>query len=148
MPRRKIVPDNSVLVPAYFNESLTPSALKWRHAVLVGDVLALAPEILSAEFLKVAVNQKAEHLNPHEFIDLVDDCLFNLMPRIVRVPSRDLLTRALELRRSDIYLPDAWYVACALEHKAELWVSHSQKDRLVKNARAAGAEVHLLNTWR
>ena len=39
---------------------------------------------------------------------------------------------------------DSWYVACALESDAELWLSHSHADGLADKAAAAGCRVYTL----
>lgn len=144
---RRIVPDNSVIIPAFFKESArTQYSQKLVAAVQSGRVKAFAPEILLHEFIKVAF-AKDQTLADPEITDRIED-FFTLNRDITYVPGAFLVSLVLQLRSHHIYLPDSWYVACAIHYKAELWISHNQKDDLLGHAKEAGVRVCLLNTWK
>ena len=64
---------------------------------------------------------------------------------ITYVPMTEIADRAWELMATkNAPPPDSWYLACAIQNDAELWISHEHKDRLVQHARSAHEEVFLL----
>jgi predicted nucleic acid-binding protein len=144
---RRIVPDNSVLIPAFFNERLSRPARRLADAIRLREVTAFAPEILIHEFMKVGWGKTVD-LGETEVAVRLDDFLDTLLPNITMVPGAELAQDVMRLRGKGIHVPDSWYAACALRYGAELWVSHAAKDRLVERARLAGINVRILRQWK
>jgi predicted nucleic acid-binding protein len=157
---RLIVPDNSVMIPAFFPESLdrggtpfdiTARARPLAHAVRLRRVRAFAPGLLMEEFLKIAALKAAPRSGAAsvEAADAEAHILdFATLP-ITYVPVQELLGVALDLvMREKIAAPDSWYVACAIVLGAELWISHEHEDGLVEKARRVHADVHVLTDER
>jgi hypothetical protein len=46
--------------------------------------------------------------------------------------------------QANIAPPDSWYLACARQYDAELWISHEHHDRFAEHARACHPKVYLL----
>jgi predicted nucleic acid-binding protein len=158
MSARRIVPDNSVLIPAFFKETLvfggnsfdlSRRSRRVAEAIRGGAVRAFAPDLLHQEFLEVAY-RKARPRSGIPVIDLEtmkEQFLAFASLRITAVPASELTSTALDLVRSaDISPADSWYVACALHADAELWISHDHADKLVDKARSARAKVFTLTT--
>jgi len=159
MPQnRRIVPDASVLLPAYFRESLllaghplelTPAATRLVAAVETRAVTAFAPDLLIYEFAraarsKVASREGGPTLDPEEIGYQVDRFLW-LLPTIVWVAAEALASDAWQLMtQANIAPPDSWYLACARQYDAELWISHEHHDRFAEHARACHPKVYLL----
>lgn len=158
--RRRIVPDNSVMVPAFFPEtiefrdnpfSLTQRAEPLADAFRMRDVEGWAPDLLVHEFVgraceKMSARQGAQRLD----LDVIDPQVngFLTLP-IVYVPLRELAERAWDLMmRHPIRPPDVWYLACAIHCDAELWISHEHEDRFAQHARQVYGNVHLLTEER
>ena len=155
--RRRIVPDASVILPAFFNEriahkgasfDLTRVAKPIADAIRLQNVEAFAPEVLLPEFMAAAY-RKCSLRNGRREIEpeLVERQLFDFLHSlpIVFVPSKQLAENAWRLTRDQgVPPPDSWYVACAISHDAELWISHTHKDRFPEQALKAWRRVYLL----
>jgi predicted nucleic acid-binding protein len=158
--RRRIVPDASVMVPAFFREqidrsgvpfNLTQAAKPIADAIRRHEVKAFAPEVLLPEFM-MGVYRKCGPRNDRGVIEpeLVEQQFsdFLALP-IVFVPSKQLAEEAWRLARDQgVPPPDSWYAACAVSHDAELWISHPHGDRLAERAQQAGVQVYLLTDVR
>ena len=155
--KRLIVPDTPALVPAYFAERFVvdgkPFPLRQRserllNAILVGEVITFAPQILRFEFLSTASQYKTGYrgkvsIGEHEFREIMEDFLFDLP--ITYVPGRELDFVALDLINNQFLSPpDAYHLACAMSRNAELWVSHEHSDGFVENARRVHNKVYTL----
>ena len=158
--RRRIVPDASVMLPAFFSEQiehkgagfdLTRSAKPIADAIRLRDVKAFAPDVLLPEFMGSAYRKCSPRRGRSEIaLELADRQVsdFLLLP-IVYVSSRDLAEDAWELAREcGVPPPDSWYLACAMYYDAELWVSHSHEDRFPEQALKAWPRVYLLTERR
>lgn len=147
---RRIVPDNSVILPAFFNERieidgttiyLTEKAQRLRTAILLREVEAFAPESLIEEFVKTA-GAKEEQGVPYEDISLAIKQFLELP--IHFQSGKDLAEKALDLvREQGIEPADSWYVACAIYYEAEFWLSHRHSDGLAVRA----ASIHRGNVF-
>lgn len=155
MPKRLIVPDASVMVPAYFPETLryrsndfdlSRRAKPIVAAISDNAVVAIAPENLICEFTKTAHRKIAEGISP-KLADAQVDSFLYLFDRYIREkPVAALVKRAWKLcTENQIPPPDSWYLACAMEHDAELWVScEIVRDRFVEHAREVYNQVYTL----
>ncbi len=154
--RRRIVPDASVLLPAYFPKRLKLGAREidltrrsWpiMNAIQQRHVLAFAPPALLIEFCNVAMQKGAAWRgSPAVSWEQVDlHCYRFISLPITYQPAEDIAAMAWSLARQyGISSPDSWYVACALHYDAELWISHAHADGLVDHARRADANIHVL----
>lgn len=151
---RRIVPDASVMVPAFFPETLdyrgtefdiSKRARQLADAVLKQDVVAIAPEHLIYEFTKCAHRKIDEGIDPEQAAGRVNDFLY-LWGRGVRTePMSTLADTAWKLSTENrIAPPDSWYLACALIHGAELWISHRQHDGFADKAQRVHEQVFVL----
>lgn len=157
MPQQRIiVPDCSVMIPAFFPERITIQgqefdlsvrARRLETAIRHGVVRAIAPDLLLAEFLKVAWLKATDRRGSAviEMADAQSQILRFFELPITPAPAAALAATALDLVRAHSIAPaDSWYVACAIHSQAELWLSHAHDDGLAEKAEAAGVEVHLL----
>jgi predicted nucleic acid-binding protein len=151
-----IVPDASVMLPAYFRETLiigdqtidlSKRASRLDAAIATNEVTAPAPELLRFEFVKrardkVGARSGSGGLDPQEATAQVHR--FLSLP-IIWVPGIRLDTQAWSLSL-DIGTapPDSWYLACAIQYGAELWISHRHKDGFVDLARSVHDKVYTL----
>ena len=145
--RRRIVPDASVILPAFFPEEVTMGGqtvdLSRLVEPLISDiacheVIALAPHLLLHEFLKRA-QEKCRGRSEGGLLPLADlrgPVAYFLALPIRRVDMHDLAEEAWRLMADGPFsASDSWYLACAKCHDAELWLSHEHRDGLVKYAR-------------
>jgi predicted nucleic acid-binding protein len=145
--RRRIVPDASVILPAYLPEEVEIHGrtvdLSRLAKPLVSDItdhtiVALAPHLLLHEFLKRAQEKNRGRsekalLPLEELVTAVD--LFLALP-VRRVDMHELAQDAWRLMTHGSFsAADSWYLACAIHHNAELWLSHEHQDGFVKHAR-------------
>src|SRR5687767_3336390 len=137
--RIRIVPDCSVLIPAFFPEKLptgfdlTPPARSIEAAIVNREVLAFAPDVLLREFIGCAFDKVRRGNVPRE--EALSQVYRFIQLRITYVPLNDLTDRAIELIDKHKVSPaDAWYVACANYYDADYWLSHRQKDRIAERA--------------
>ena len=157
MPQQRInVPDCSAIIPAFFPErlviegcefDLSARARRMETAIRHGVVRATAPDVLLAEFLKIAWLKATDRRGSPtiEIDDAQSQILRFFELPITPAPAAELAATALDLVRAHSIAPaDSWYVACAIYAQAELWLSHAHEDGLAERAQAAGAEVHLL----
>ena len=152
--RRRIVPDASVVVPAFFRETLkhrgadfdlSKRAEPLADAVLSRSVAAIAPEHLIHEFAKVAFRKTHEGIEPDQAKEQLQRFLHLWDQAIRSEPMSRLAEKAWKLCTEDgIAPPDVWYLACAIEHEAELWISHKHKDGFADKARKVYKEVFVL----
>jgi predicted nucleic acid-binding protein len=157
--KRRIVPDASVLLPAYFRETLnvggrtvelTPQARRLRAVIQTREVTAFAPDMLLYEFThgardKGVTRSGASGLSPEEIKQQFEDFL-SLLPIIVWVAADALADDAWHLMTEEhLSPPDSWYLACARLHDAELWISHEHQDRFAEHARRFHPRVFLLS---
>lgn len=152
--RRIIVPDASVMLPAFFQETrdyrgnafdYTRRAKPIADAIRRSNVIAVAPDLLYHEFAKRAVVKL--HDNPALGVTVVDSQFQAFLQLPIRMaPARgrlaDLAWRYMT--GHSIPPPDSWYLACAVLHQAELWISHDHKDGLAQSARKVYPRVYLL----
>src|SRR3990172_11483515 len=148
--RRRVVPDNSVMIPAFFKElhkldgisiDLTNKAKRLLAAIQTREVVCFAPDILQHEFLKTAFKKMSNREQYPEIPFAVADGKVRDFRGlgIIYVPHKELVEHAWRLMTEYKISPaDCWYVACAILHDAELWISHPHKDQLAKSA----AQVH------
>jgi len=150
--RRRIVPDNSALFPAFFNEPQTKTARRLENAIRCHDVVAYAPDLLLHEFIKCAHKRaRGRSDSGTSEIDEVERRVLDFLTLpIIYVPGMVLSGTAWDLiRNRGISPPDSWYVACAMYHQAEFWVSHEHRDDLVSHARRVhSGKVFLLKNWK
>jgi predicted nucleic acid-binding protein len=148
MARRRIVPDNSVLIAALFHEPLTPRATRVLTAIHCDEVVGYATDYLRHEFMSV-VYDKATGRSRKERIDIViaQQRVFDFLSiPLVYVPGEELdATRWDLIRNHSISPQDSWYVACAIHHDAELWISHQHRNGLIPSARRVHDKVFLLS---
>jgi predicted nucleic acid-binding protein len=157
---RRIVPDNSVMMPAFFREEvdhggnpfdLTRRAKPIADAIRMNEVAAFAPDLLFHEFMK-GTHDKVSSRGGRPEVDLetaskLVDSFQSL--RITYVPASELAERAWDLMANHAISPhDSWYLACAIHTDAELWVSHEHRDGFPSNARKVHEQVHLLTEQR
>ena len=146
------------MVAAFFPEvqlyrgnpfDVTKAARPLYAAILArSSVVALAPEHLVYEFTKTAHRKTKEGRGTdlESVTRQVDDFLYLWGQGIRRVPMGDLAKEAWRLStREQIAPPDSWYLACAIIHKAELWIaSRDTKDHFADHAREVHQEVYVL----
>lgn len=143
---RRLVPDTSVMVPAFFPERLVVSgndfdlsarARPVANAIRTRDVEAFAPDMLLAEFLSTAA-AKAFARSGGDAVDaqdVTDQVLGFFSLRIITVPAEQISAIALDLIMSDrVSPPDSWFLATAIHTGAELWYSHRHRDGIVEQA--------------
>src|SRR5262249_24994396 len=107
-------------------------------AVTRRTVVAFAPDALTYEIMKRLAGKISARAGwkRKEIDDVESQKESFLMLPITFVPAKELAARAWELMcKENLSPPDSWYVACAEQHHAELWVSHDHADGLVENAR-------------
>ena len=158
MAHRRIVPDASVMLPAFFPEvlelggstfDLTKRALPVLHQIRLASVRAFAPEHLRHEFIhnareKASPRTGAGQTGADDAFRRIEEMLS--LP-IVYVPGRAIADVALDvIRRFSISTADAWYLACAIHADAELWLSHEHADGIVQLARQVHPHVHVLTS--
>ena len=156
--KRRIVPDCSVLIPAYFRETITATgreldltgpAKRLRNAIDLRELVAYAPELLGCEFLaatraKTSTRHGGEALSMEKAREQIDR-FAELWDRFVWVPWHQLVEVAWNLTASRaISPPDAWYLACTRQHNAELWISHEHGDGFASHARRVHDRVYTL----
>lgn len=161
MPRRRhIVPDASVILPAFFPETmefqgsdfdLTRRAQPLVDAIRMRHVEASAPDMLIYEFTSKALEKAATRgKTPQIDRAIVEQRIeeFLGLP-IVYQPARDIAQSVLGvIRNRNIAPPDGWYLACAMYYDAELWISHDHADGFARHAREIHRNVHLLTEKR
>jgi len=158
--RRRIVPDTSIVAAGYGLEArgaarhLMPRSQGVLLAIRSREVRAFAPELLATEMLKLLHDEGFGREHAPRITRDQADALANDFLRLPIVytssppnsPRDTLGAIAWSLMRyAGIAPPDSWFVACAIYHDAELWISHVHADHLLENARAAGCSVHALN---
>lgn len=151
--RRRIVPDVSVILPAYFHEilemdgheiHLTHKARRLKSAIVMHEAIAFAPQYLAYEFLAKAHDKTSgRQTQVRVEATLVDELVMDFLRLpIVYVTDREneaMASVAWDLIKTAGLGPqDCWYVACAMHHNAEFWTSHHSGDQLAKSA----AKVH------
>ena len=158
MPQQRlIVPDCSVMLPAFFPErllignsdlDLSTRARPLEAAIRRRAVRAVAPDVLLAEFLKIAWSRAVDRSGGTTVSreEATRQILRFLQLPITAAAAADLSATALDLVASEGIAPfDSWYVACALQSRGEFWVSHRHADGLVERATASGVDVHVLS---
>jgi predicted nucleic acid-binding protein len=153
---RRIVPDNSVLVPAFFLENieylgspfdLTGRAQPIAAAIRTHSVTTFAPELLRIEFMKAAFSKTfprdGGNSIPIEKVSRQIDYFRDLPISYVSVENFEQDAWDLSVNHR-IPPPDSWYLACAMYYDAELWISQDHRDHFAENARAVYANVHVL----
>lgn len=159
--RRRIVPDNSVMLPAFFDETIkyrdNDFDLKRRTAPLLGAILlksvvTFAPEMLIHEFTKKVGEWawpgrgKPSRTDPDNANLQVRT--FLSLP-IIYVPAQKLAKLAWNYMTVLKLGPhDAWYLACAVYNDAELWISTDHKDNIVEKSRQVHKKVFTLTEQR
>ena len=160
--RRRVVPDCSVIVPAYFQEELevndnlmdlTQQAIPLVGSIRAGDVIAFAPDLLVHEFLKTAHRKfcgRAESRNlPLEKVQEQMEDFLELPLKYVRMNDKYFAGKAWALMaQGGFSAADSWYLAIAIEYHAELWISHEHQDKFAEKARRVHSPVFTLSTTR
>jgi predicted nucleic acid-binding protein len=148
--RRRVVPDCSAIVPAYFPEvlpngfELSPRALTLNRALDAGTLIAFAPDLLIQEFTSVAFRKLREGKATRADTFAAIGKLVQL--RIIWTPLDELLDDALHLMEHDEVSPaDSCYLACARLHDAEYWLSHRHRDRIAERAAGIHDKLFLLS---
>ncbi len=154
--KRSIVVDTSVVVPAYFPESITVGnrdiplysrAQRILNAIRINEALAFAPEILRFEFITTVNRKMSGYAGERQFDKAVaEEHVFDFweLP-IIWVPGKSLDYVAWDLiQKHKIAPPDSYHLACAIVHDAELWISHEHKDGFAEHARAVHDKVYTL----
>ena len=153
---RRIIPDNSVLIAAFYPEviqrdgkriSLTERARPLRTAMGESRVEAFAPYSLILEFMKVSRDKYSTRQGAGQItVEAADEALAEFLTLPIEYVSEFALAeRAWELVRQHNLPPtDAWFLACAMEKQADLWLSHRQKDGFAQAARLVYDRVFLL----
>ena len=153
---RRIVPDTSVMLPAFFREEmtygdtafdLTRRAEPLADAIRTGGVKAVAPDLLQYEFLKRAFAKMSPRgKSPTLDADIVENQVLGFMRLdLVYQPMLKLAPIAWDLMRNGrIPPPDSWFLACAIHWEAELWISHEHQDGFARKAREIHRDVHIL----
>jgi predicted nucleic acid-binding protein len=151
---RRIVVDTSALVPAFFPErsrAVNRGALRLLAAIRTRAAVAFAPEVLQAEFLKRAVRRLIELTDVGRerdtaVLEVEAQWLEFLRAPIVYTPALVLAATAWDATsRHSMPAPDSWFLACALHHDAELWLSHPPADSAGEWARRYGASIRYLS---
>jgi hypothetical protein len=153
---RRIVPDTGVIVAAFFETlvgasffDVTPRARSLLQQIRIRAVISFAPDQLISEVMKVCFEKcggrnrhRVPNLTSYDAAAFVND--FLELP-ISFVCARELHHTALDLvLLNDVPPPDSWFVACAIQNEAELWLTHECRDGLLGNARNAHNSVHAL----
>lgn len=102
-----------------------------------GTVVCFAPDVLLVEFLKIAFDFRSGRRQDKGAVEDIDGQIETFLGLEIEYDkSIDLATATLDhMKHHEIPMPDAYYLAAAEAHSAELWVSHLQKDRFSKNAK-------------
>lgn len=151
---RRIVPDTSALVPAFFPDA--DSRINRRSSALLaaiqsGAAVAFAPDLLQAEFLKRALRRldelaRASDHRDDATEDVEAQWINFLRTRIIYTPAPQLAATAWDAAcRHALPPPDSWFAACARHHDAELWLSHPPADRAGEHGRRYGVDVRYLS---
>ncbi|MGH7213512.1 MAG: type II toxin-antitoxin system VapC family toxin [Tepidisphaeraceae bacterium] len=160
MAERRIVPDNSVMIPAFFPETLpyrgndfdlSARARPIAESIRLAEVVAFAPDALFQEFLDVAYRKARPRSGGSSigFDELEQQFIAFAKLDITTVPAPELAATALDLvRNAEISPADSWYVACAIHTDAEIWVSHEHSDGLIEKAKKVHRAVHTLTAER
>jgi len=148
------------MLSAFFREELEirervhrlmPRALRVAAAIRSREVVAFAPEVLLPEFTSGALRKSSPRSGaPTIALDKVREQVldFRRLP-VTYVPAEEIADSAWELMAyKKITPPDSWYLACAMQNDAELWITHEQKDRFVEHARSVHQKVFLLTERR
>ena len=154
--RRRICPDNSVMIPAFFPEEInyrgnpfdtTRRAKPLADAIRAASVDAYAPDQLVYEFTKIAYRKTTKGISVEQATEQLQ--WFRHL-RITRVPAGEIEDKAWELiTEHGISPPDSWYLACAILYDAELWIqSREQRDHFGDNAWAIHDRVFFLTEHR
>ena len=141
MQKRRVVLDNSVVLPMFFKEEMKVAGDTFKAsrraapiltAIACGRVIGFAPSILMFEFVKCAMRKA---LGPE--ITKRQIAEFRGLP-LVYTEMNDLFEDALRMVE-DYKVPstDAWYAACAKQRDAELWILSPPKDKFVTAAAKA-----------
>lgn len=153
---RRIVPDNSVIIAAFYPEviqrdgkrlSLTERARPLLTAIGESWVEAFAPYSLVSEFMKVSRDKYSTRQGAGQItVKEADEALADFLTLPIEYVSEFALAqRAWDLIRQHNLPPtDAWFLACAMEKQADLWISHRQKDGFAQAARLVYDRVFLL----
>lgn len=116
----------------------------------VGEAVAFAPDMLQIEFLGLALRRLDEMSERGRFrsdveVEVRAQWEAFLRVPIVYTPAGELAERAFEAcTRHSVPPPDIWFIACALHHDAQLWLSHPHADRAGDHARSSGVDVRYL----
>jgi hypothetical protein len=118
----------------------TNRAKKCLDAIVYRKVACVAPEILMAEFVKVAFDCRSGRRPLGRQPDDIEDQLelFLRLP-IVYIPSAELVRSAWDhICHHQISPPDSWYLAAAADktRPSELWISHEHSDGFTAQARS------------
>jgi len=147
--RRRIVPDNSVMVEALIGKTggnISMRAQQFLAALFNRTIVCFAPDTLIVEFVKVAFEFRSGRRSHSLDTSEIDSQLESFLRMdIVYIPSSELVVTALHHCRShDISTPDSWYLAAAEATDAELWISHDHADGFTANARKVHSKVYTL----
>ena len=157
MSLRRIVVDNSAVIPAYFPEAdnddfdaglVNNRARSLVQAIRIRNVSAYVPPSFFREFLNVSTRPLDQpggwKINHVEEIRAQWEDLLSL-PLIV-VPHDEIVHHSGVLVFDD-HCPaaDARYVAAAIHTSADLWMSHEHRDGLAHIARKYIKKVGLLS---
>jgi len=150
------------MIPAFFPErdqadriDLSARAGPLRDAIWHLQVHAYAPPLLASEFVKAAygkcssregagsMDRSLARAACDEFLMLLG--IPSSKPRLHLANPLGLAPIVMNLLdRGGISPTDVWFVACAIEYKAELWISERHKDGFVEAARKVLPKVYLL----
>jgi predicted nucleic acid-binding protein len=144
---RLIVADTSVLVAAFFPETMTfgdggvfdlsARAKPVADLIRAGLVRCYSPDLLLVEFLATAAKkaidrQSSAKFDVEEVRSLVND--FLTLP-LAPVDGSTIAPIAADLVLTErVSPPDSWFVAAAIHTNAELWYSHRHRDGIVEAA--------------
>jgi predicted nucleic acid-binding protein len=147
--RRRIVPDNSVMVEALIGKSggnVSARSQQFLAALFKRTIVCFAPDTLMVEFVKVAFEFRSGRRSHSLDANEIDSQLESFLRMdIVYLPSSELVVTALHHCRShDISALDSWYLAAAEVCDAELWISHDHADGFTANARGIYPKVYTL----
>ena len=144
MSVRRVVVDNSALMPAFFPEPtsrlfdaklVTNRALSLMQAIRLKEVVAYVPPSFYREFLNNVAVLLNERMSVTQRLALREDLVQHwnalLDLPLVTIDVRDIVWRAGDLSlREDCPSADSWYVAAAEHAKAKFWMSHRHRDGL------------------